>query len=111
MINALMANLRHTREEAYQLSLMRFPNATYRGQPMEAYFSMIWYLLSQNDQTIHTLQTLLNQAVEALKFYADPETYETSGHSQIDGDTRPINKDRGRLAREILQKLPEDICQ
>lgn len=39
---------------------------------------------------------------DALKFYADFETYETKGHPQIDADQMPIKKDWGRLARTVL---------
>jgi hypothetical protein len=46
--------------------------------------------------------------VEALKFYAKPETYTTSGHSQIDADMKPILGDKGEVARKALQQLPDD---
>ncbi|MFH1806844.1 MAG: hypothetical protein ABID63_18340 [Pseudomonadota bacterium] len=38
----------------------------------------------------------------ALEFYADPVTWRTVGHPQIDWENKPILKDQGERAREAL---------
>jgi hypothetical protein len=42
---------------------------------------------------------------DALVFYADPRTYQTNGHPQIDADLMPIKQDWGKQARETLARI------
>lgn len=49
----------------------------------------------------------IDELLEALRFYADPETYQVPGSdfSQMDFDLSPINQDRGEKARAILDHI------
>lgn len=46
----------------------------------------------------------INELEEALSFYANVKSWETTGHPQIDADLIPARRDNGELARHVLNQ-------
>lgn len=64
---------------------------------------------AQSSEIHALLSRVADQAAEierlrgALEFYADPKTWKTNGHPQIDADLKPIVRDGGDVARKALK--------
>ena len=47
----------------------------------------------------------LEIALKALQFYHDAANWQADGHFQIDADTVPVRRDRGRKASKALLEI------
>lgn len=60
-------------------------------------------LLGRNDES-----TTANARLrKALGFYANPDSWKTQGHPQMDADCNPITRDGGDVARQALTPNPD----
>ena len=48
------------------------------------------------------IEARIKELEEALAFYANEDTWLVAGHPQIDADTMPILRDKGKQARDAL---------
>lgn len=58
-------------------------------------------LLEQVDKMTHEWSLMKL----TLQYYSSESTYKSMGHSQIDADNTPILLDKGKKARETLEKI------
>ena len=72
---------------------------------MEPYLAVVDKGIIEGSRMSQGKDFSMKVVIDALRFYADPESWRAQGHPQIDADNTDIIHDRGAVAKIALKAI------